>query len=86
MKRMGIQEKMLAVVETRALAHQEEQTKALAEAIDNEEFPDQKDPERVLRIERSIGLLAQLNELGGEIRPAIEPVNPGPKEELPRYR
>jgi hypothetical protein len=80
LKQMVIEDTMLGALELRAQKHQQDEMRALATAIEKETFPNQ-DNERVGRIEHSIELLAKLNELGGEIRPAIEPVTPAKKGE-----
>lgn len=83
MKRMGVEGAILEAVQIRAVVHQQEAMRALAEDINQQDFPDKLDldHERAGRINRSIELLTKLNELGGEVRPAIEPISPTPKDE-----
>ena len=81
MERMGAEQAILEQVKAYAKGNQTKQTRKLAENIDKQKFQATQDHERVRRIERSIELLAKLNELGGEVRPTLEPLTPPPENE-----
>lgn len=80
-KRLNVEAKILATIEAEADRTRREQIREAAEKIDSQDFASSTARDRIGRIERSIDLLAQINEKGGEIQPALEELQGASDEE-----
>lgn len=83
LKRMSVEQSILDTIQAQVDKTRRAQIRELAEAIDLQDFDEKPENERIARIDRSIDLLVKLNQKGGEIRQAIEPVRADHEEQYP---